>query len=31
MIEPDKHEWVLRGSELADFTGGARPLLDEPA
>jgi len=30
MICPGKHERVLRGSDLGNFTGGARPLLDEP-
>jgi hypothetical protein len=30
MIKPGKHESVLRAEELRIFTGGARPLLDEP-
>lgn len=30
MIKPGKHDSVLRGSDLGIFTGGARPLLDEP-
>jgi len=30
MIKAGKHETVLRGQELRIFTGGARPLLDEP-
>jgi hypothetical protein len=30
MINPGKHERVLRRSDLGNFTGGARPLLDEP-
>ncbi|WP_433382276.1 spermidine synthase [Actinoplanes sp. CA-142083] len=30
MIKAGKHEIVLRADELRIFTGGARPLLDEP-
>jgi hypothetical protein len=30
MIKAGKHETVLRADELRIFTGGARPLLDEP-
>jgi spermidine synthase len=29
-IRPGKHERVLRGAELAEFMGGARPRLDAP-
>jgi hypothetical protein len=31
MIDADKHECMLSGSDLRNFTAGARPLLDEPA
>lgn len=30
MIKVGKHERVLRGADLAEFAGGARPRLDEP-
>jgi predicted O-methyltransferase YrrM len=30
MIKSGKHEIMLSGSDLGIFTGGARPLLDEP-
>jgi spermidine synthase len=30
MIKGRKHERVLRGDDLTNFIGGARPLLDEP-
>ncbi|GAA0520442.1 hypothetical protein Ade02nite_12690 [Paractinoplanes deccanensis] len=31
MIKVGKHEKTVRGADLADFIGGARPRLDEPA
>jgi len=31
MIRLGKHERVITGAELAEFIGGARPRLDEPA
>jgi hypothetical protein len=30
MIRAGKHERVLRGGELADFSGGAKARLDAP-
>jgi hypothetical protein len=30
MIKARNDELVLRGDDLSNFIGGARPLLDEP-
>ena len=31
MIRLGKHEKIARGTEMAEFIGGATPRLDEPA